>query len=96
MIVKNVWQNWRICCPPVNWFQSDGDTPTLSVVDVLRCELVVIVAPDPVVPSTVAVRTNVVWDALAVVVDVCAFCTVDDAFCDVFDSKVSVCSVGDA
>ena len=59
MIVMNVRHNWRICCPPDNWFQSDGDTPTLSVADVLRRELVVIVAPAAVVPSPVVVWTTI-------------------------------------
>jgi hypothetical protein len=68
----------------------------LSSADVLRCVLVVTVTPCAVVPSTVVVWVNVFWDALAVVVVACAFCTVDDALCVVFDSTVRVCSVGDA
>ena len=62
--------------------------------DVLRRVFVVTLTPAAVVPSTIVVWTNVLWDALAVVVVVCAFCTVDDAICVVFDSIVRVCSVG--
>jgi hypothetical protein len=66
------------------------------VADVLRRVFVVTVTPAAVVPSTVDVWTNVLWDCLAVVVVVLAFCTADDAFCVVFNSTVRACSVGDA